>query len=79
MGNANNWDISLPKRGWSQVTDPRPGDILQWDSYNHNTYGHVGILAEHEGKLRLVSNLGGRLGFSGLPSGFKAFRAPGGE
>jgi len=79
LGDAYQWALKLPERGYQVREDglPRPGDILVWPfTYGPSSSQHVGIAVEQSGKLMLLSNLQGRLGTSQILGGYLAFHRP---
>jgi hypothetical protein len=79
LGDAYNWAVELPKRGWLARDDglPRPGDILVWPfTYGRNHSQHIGVAVRQNGQMMLLSNLGGRLGTSDILGGYLSFYKP---
>jgi biotin carboxyl carrier protein len=79
LGDAYNWAVELPKRGWASRDDglPRPGDILVWPfTYGRNHSQHIGVAVRQNGQMMLLSNLGGRLGTSEILGGYLSFYLP---
>ena len=79
LGDAYNWAVQLPQRGWQARADglPRPGDILVWPfTYGRNHSQHIGVAVRQNERMMLLSNLEGRLGTSELVGGYIAFYKP---
>ncbi len=79
LGDAYNWAVQLPQRGWRAREDglPRPGDILVWPfTYGRNHSQHIGVAVRQNERMMLLSNLEGRLGTSELVGGYIAFYKP---
>lgn len=79
LGDAYQWAIQLPARGYVAREDglPRPGDILVWPfTYGTNHSQHIGVAVRQNDKLVLLSNLSGKLGTSEILGGYVAFYKP---
>lgn len=79
LGDAAVWMTRLPERGFQPRKDglARPGDILVWPfTYGSRHTQHIGLAVSQNGKLMLLSNLGGTLGTSELVGGYVAFYKP---
>lgn len=79
LGDAHQWAIQLPQRGWKAREDglPRPGDILVWPfTYGINHSQHIGVAVNQNGRMVMLSNLEGRLGTSPILGGYVAFYKP---
>ncbi len=79
LGDAAQWAVRLPERGYRIRSDgvPRPGDILVWPfTYGPNHTQHIGIAVQQGGKMMLLSNLNGKLCTSDILGGYIAFYKP---
>ncbi|MEN6644455.1 MAG: HlyD family efflux transporter periplasmic adaptor subunit [Armatimonadia bacterium] len=79
LGDAAMWLNRLPERGYVARKDglARPGDILVWPfTYGPRRNQHIGVAVNQNGKLMLLSNLGGTLGTAELTGGYVAFYKP---
>ena len=76
LGDAHRW-TSLPSRGFTMRppgTPAKPGDIVVWPfTFGSRSSQHVGFAVGTDSGMRMLSNLSGRLGLSGLLPGYRAY------
>jgi hypothetical protein len=79
LGDAHVWAYELPAVGYAARPAglARPGDILVWPfTYGPRSSQHIGFAVQQNGRLMLLSNLGGNLGTTEILPGFIAYYRP---